>query len=124
MYFHQKNIQKTSLNCRTHEELGFKYDIHEDFIEFGETINSDAGLVNIDELIDTLNGMRSHGATHVACDFHCDHVELDLCGVEYRLATQSEIDAYENKIKTKEETKKQREIELLEEKLKSLKGEQ
>lgn len=123
LYIHQRNIQEISLDCRPHEELGFDYDTHEDYVELGEDLQTDAGLVKIETLIEKLTEMRSHGATHVACDFHCDHVELDLYGVEYRLATQDEIDAYHNKNKAKEEARKQREIELLEAKLKTLKGE-
>jgi hypothetical protein len=123
LYFHQKNIQKISLDCRIYEELGYNYDIHEDYIELGKRLESDAGLVNIETLINKLIEMNSNGATHVACDFHCDHEELDLYAVEYRLATPEEIEAHNNKNKVKEEAKKQREIELLEEKLKALKGE-
>lgn len=123
LFLHQKNIQEISLDSRPFEELGFDYDTHEDYTELGETLFSDAGLVNIENLINKLTEMRSHGATHVACDWHCDHQELDLYGVEYRLATQDEIDAYHNKNKKQVEDKKQREIQLLEDKLKTLKGE-
>jgi hypothetical protein len=123
LFLHQKNIQKISLDSRPSEELGFDYDTHEDYTELGETLFSDAGLVNIENLINKLTEMRSHGATHVACDWHCDHQELDLYGVEYRLATQDDIDAYHNKNKKQVEDKKQREIQLLEDKLKRLKGE-
>ena len=123
LYINQRNIQEISLDCRPYEELGYHYDTHEDFIVLGERLDTDAGLVNIEQLINNLTEMRSNGATHVACDFHCDHVELDLYSVEYRLATPEEIKAYTTKIEIKEEAKKQREIELLEAKLKTLKGE-
>lgn len=123
IYIHQKNIQEISIESRPHEELGYDYEIHDDYFELGEKLNSDAGLVKIEELINKLTEMRSHGATHVACDWHCDHQELDLYGVEYRLATQEEIDAFHNKNKKQAEDKKQREIQLLEDKLKTLKGE-
>lgn len=123
LYIHQRNIQEISLDCRPHEELGFDYDTYGNFIELGEGLLSDAGLVKIEDLIEKLTEMRSHGATHVACDWHCDHQELDLYGVEYRLATQEEIDAFHNKNKKQAEDKKQREIQLLEDKLKTLKGE-
>jgi hypothetical protein len=123
LYIHQKNIQENSLECRPYEELGFDYEIHGNFEELGEYPRTDAGLVNIDKLINKLIEMKSNGATHVACDFHCDHVELDLYGVEYRLATPQEIEAFHNANKAKEERKKQLEIEQLEAKLKRLKGE-
>jgi len=106
LFLHQKNIQEISLDSRPFEELGFDYDTHEDYTELGETLFSDAGLVNIENLINKLTEMRSHGATHVACDWHCDHQELDLYGVEYRLATQDEIDAYHNKNKKQVEGEK------------------
>ena len=124
LYLHQRNIQEISMNCRSYEELGFDYEIYDNFEELGEAPQTDAGLVNIDELINKLTGMKSNGATHVACDFHCDHVELDLYGVEYRLATPQEIESFHNENKSKEERKKQLEIEQLEAKLKRLKNEQ
>ena len=123
IYLHQKNIREISLESRPHEELGYNYDEHDDYRELGDGTLSDAGLVNIETLINSLTEMRSHGATHVACDWHGDHGELDLYGVEYRLATQEEIDAHHNKNKAKEEASKQREIDALEKRLKALKDE-
>ncbi len=123
LFLHQKNIKKTSLEARPHEELGYDWDKHENYEELGEQLYADAGLVNIEELINKLTEMRSHGATHVACDWHTDHQELDLYSVEYRLATPEEIQAFHDKNKAKEEEKKQREIKALEDKLKTLKGE-
>ena len=123
IYLHQKNIREISLESRPHEELGYNYDEHDDYRELGDGTLSDAGLINIETLINNLTEMRSHGATHVACDWHCDHGELDLYGVEYRLATQEEIDAHHNWNKAKEETSKQREIDALEKRLKALKDE-
>lgn len=123
LFLHQRHIESASLEARPHEELGCDYDKHEDYHELGEPLYADSGLVNIDDLINRLKEMRSHGATHVACDWDCDHQELDLYGVEYRLAMPEEIKAFHDKNKAKEEEKKQREIQLLEHKLKRLKGE-
>jgi hypothetical protein len=123
IFIHQNNIKQTSLDCRPHEELGYDYETHDDYIEIGDVLQTDGGLVNIETLINKLTEMRSHGATHVACDFHCDHVELDLYGVEYRLAKPEEIQAFHDRKNQSEEKRKQREIEALEIKLNTLKGE-
>ena len=123
IFLYQKNILEISMESRPHEDFGYDYDKHDDYIELGDGALTDVGLVDIETLINNLTQMRSHGATHVGCDWHCDHGELDLYGVEYRLAKQDEIEAYHNAKKLKEDAKKQREIETLEAKLKTLKNE-
>jgi hypothetical protein len=123
IYLHQKNIKQVSLECRPQEEFGFDYETYDDYTELGDQLKTDVGLVNIVELIDKLKEMQLLGSTHVACDFHCHHVELDLYGVEYRLADDVEIEAYHSLNKARSEEIKQYEIKMLEDKLKKLKGE-
>lgn len=122
IFFHKRNIQEISLESRPEEELGFDYDSHDEYVNLGDGFLTDVGLVNIDLLIENLTEMKSNGVTHVSCDWHSDHQELDLYGVQYRLANQEEIDAYKEALTVKENARKQREIEKLEAKLKQLKG--
>jgi hypothetical protein len=42
----------------------------------GDVNYSDAGLVNIDDLIESLIELREKGSNYVACDWHCDHQNL------------------------------------------------
>jgi hypothetical protein len=123
LYFNQKEIQKVSIESYPEVDLGFDYDKHEDYVLVGDDLRSDAGIVKIDKLIETLNEMKLNGANYVSCDWHCDHQDLDLYGVKFELATSEQVEAYENKLKAKDEVEKQRQIKALENRLKTLKGE-
>jgi hypothetical protein len=121
MFFMLKNIGQCDIRATSEEDLGLDWDIHSDSTTLGEVLYSDAGLVKIEELIATLIDLNSKGANYVACDWHCDHQELEVYGVEFRLATGDEVEPVLKKRRELAERKKEREIEMLEEKLKKLK---
>ena len=118
-----KNIGQVDIRANAEEDLGLDWDVHSDTTTLGEAVYADAGLVKIEELIATLIDLNSKGANYVACDWNCDHQELEVLGVEYRLATGDEVKPVLEKRRELAEKKKAREIELLEEKLKKLKDE-
>jgi hypothetical protein len=121
LFFMLKNIGHTDIRANAEEDLGLDWDIHSDSTTLGEAVYAVAGLVKIEELIATLIDLNSKGANYVACDWNCDHQELEVCGVEFRLATEDEVKPVLERRREQAEKKKAREIELLEEKLKKLK---
>jgi hypothetical protein len=123
IYFTQKLIDKQYLLDTANEDNGLDYEVHDNYEELGEPLHSDAGLVSIEKLINILVDMNSKGANYVSCDWHCDHQELEVHGVSYRASTKEEIQVELAKHGKKLEASKQREIEALEQRLKSLKGE-
>jgi hypothetical protein len=123
IYFTQKLIDKQYMLDTAHEDNGLDYEIHDNYENLGDTLHSDAGLVSIEKLISVLVDMNSKGANYVSCDWHCDHQELEVHGVLYRASTKEEIQVELDKHTQKLEASKQREIEALELKLKTLKGE-
>ena len=122
LYFTNKFIEKKYLASYPHEDNGFDWDVNEDYEEIGDNNQSDAGLVKIDELITILQGLKEKGANYVACDWHCDHQELDVYGFNYRKSTDEEVQAIEDAAKAKKELLKQRQIKEMEEKLAKLKA--
>jgi hypothetical protein len=122
-YFTNKFIGKNYLTSNPQEDNGFDYENHDDYKEIGDVNQSDAGLVKIDELITILQELKDKGANYVACDWHCDHQELDVYGFNYRKSTDEEVQAIENADKAKKELLKQRQIKEMEEKLAKLKAE-
>ena len=76
----------------------------------------------IDKLINILQDFKSKGANYVACDWHCDHQELDLYGFEFRKATEEEIAEKELEFAKREANRKADEIRQLEAKLEKLKS--
>ena len=122
LYFTNKFIEKKYLASYPHEDNGFDWDVNEDYEEIGDVNQSDAGLVKIDELITILQELKDKGANYVACDWHCDHQELDVYGFNYRKSTDEEVQAIEDAAKAKKELLKQRQIKEMEEKLAKLKA--
>lgn len=127
LYFTNKFIDKKYLESNPEEDNGFDYENHDDYEEIKIGISdsnySDAGLVKIDELITILQELKDKGANYVACDWHCDHQELEVYGFNYRKSTDEEVQEVENAEKVKKELLKQRQIKEMEEKLAKLKAE-
>ena len=122
-YFTNKFIGKKYLTSNPQEDNGFDYEIDDDYRETGDVNQSDAGLVKIDELITILQELKEKGANYVACDWHCDHQELEVHGFNYEKSTDEEIQSIEDAAKLKKELLKQRQIKEMEEKLAKLKSE-
>ena len=112
-------IEKVSLSEVDEESFGFDWENQK--LEIIDDKYYEAGLVNISKLIDVLTNLKENGANYVACDWHCDHRELDVYGVKYRPATEEEIEQFKEKQNAKKETDRQAEINRLEQKLKRLK---
>lgn len=122
-YFTSKFIGEESLMSCPQEDNGFDYEIDDQYKETGDLNQCDAGLVKIDELITILQGLKNKGANYVACDWHCDHGELEVYGFNYRKSTDEEVQAVEEAEKAKKELLKQKLIKEMEEKIAKLKAE-
>jgi hypothetical protein len=123
IFFNLKKIGRNDIVARSEEDLGLDWDIHSDAKTFGDALYLEAGLVKIEELISTLVELNSKGANYVACDWHCDHQELEVYGVEFRLATPEEVAKYIAKRDQDKKESDEAKIKRLEEQLKTLKGE-
>jgi len=82
----------------------------------------EAYAMDIDKMIEVLNGLKKGGANYVEVMYHCDHIGYVFNGVEIRKATKEEIAADNELIAAKNAANKQREIDALEKKLNQLKG--
>lgn len=123
IFFNLKKIGRKDIVSRSEEDLGLDWDIHSDTKTLGDALYLEAGLVKIEELISTLVELNSKGANYVACDWHCDHQELEVYGVEFRLATLEEVAEYIDKRDQHKKESDEAKIKRLEEQLKTLKGE-
>lgn len=73
---------------------------------------TDAHIINIDRMIAELYKLKHEGSTHVAIDYHCDHIGYDIAGFFVRKSTDSEIDDFEENKRLRNE-KEQKRLELL-----------
>lgn len=121
--FTNKFIEKKYLTSNPQEDNGFDYESDDDYREIGDVNQSDSGLVKIDDLITILQELKDKGSNYVACDWHCDHQELDVYGFNYRKSTYEEVKVVEDEAKAKKELLKQRQIKEMEDNLAKLKAE-
>jgi hypothetical protein len=123
LYFTQRLIEKKSIESEPESDLGFNYEDHEDFFVIEEPDRlSDAGLVPIDTLIETLNALMLKGANYVSCDWHCDHGDLDVYGYEFKAASQDEVNEHLVKLAELKLKEKEEKIRRLEQRISQLKS--
>lgn len=122
VYFTNKFINKTYLTSTPEEDNRFDFEKDDDYQTIGDTNYSDSGLVKIDELIKTLQDLKEKGSNYVACDWHCDHQELEIHGFNFRKSNDEEVKIEEDKIQAKKDLLKKRQIEDLEKQLAKLKS--
>jgi hypothetical protein len=90
-------------------EFGFDHDDNEQFIITNEDKTyHESSIVNIDTLINSLKTLKIDGSTHVAVDWHCDHLSYELYGYHVNFAEDNEIEDYQNRQKINEEKTKLR----------------
>ena len=65
----------------------------------------DGHPINIDRLINTLQGLKENGATHVQMEYHCDHISYPIQGYKLSVSTEEEVS---NHMKKEEEVKLKR----------------
>lgn len=117
IYYNEIEISKINLVCWE------EFNEIEDKIVYTSNVHYEGGLVKIDSLINILNEFKEKGANYVACDYHCDHQELDLVAIELRPSTDEEIDEKKLRIKNMRQDNKLLEIEYHKNKLKELENE-
>jgi len=118
-----KFIGNESLDARPEEDLGSDYDNYGNFDFIGNEPydKSDAGVVDIVQLMAILMEMKAKGANYVACDWHCDHQELDLYGFNITASTSEEIKIKLDGLRHIKQKTKELEIAKLEKTLENLK---
>lgn len=121
IFFTQKSIEEIRLESQPEYENGFDWEKHENFEVLGENTYYDAGIIKIDTIIESLQELKSKGANYAAIDWHCDHQEMEIYGVEFRPSTKEEINKYEADIRKEKKQRKEEEIKRLEKQLEQLK---
>lgn len=90
-----------------HDEFGFNYDEHEEFVELQSGQGGADGYpIKIDRMIKALETLKEKGATHVELDYHCDHIGYEISGYKIELASQDQIAEWYTKRNKKNENSK------------------
>jgi hypothetical protein len=121
-YFKMTKISKKEILSHPDQDiLGHREDVDTSILP--NSLWFDSEPVAIKDVIETLIEMNSKGANYVCIDWHCDHRELEIVGLEFRLATPEEAEEYRKIMDEKEKNRKESEILRLEERLQKLKEE-
>lgn len=88
----------SELDFENRDQFGFDDDAHEEFVEITNGVSTDIEPILIDSLIEILAKAKAAGSTHIAIDYHCDHIGYDIEGYEIRLSTQDEISFHEDRL--------------------------
>lgn len=116
-YTTSKSIGNETLESKPEFDLGFDY--NGQHIEIGDDpfYKSEAGPVSISDLMQALQLLQNNGANYVCCDWHYDHVELDIYAFKMSVSTPEEIESYLDILKVKNQISKENEIIDLEKRL-------
>ena len=122
-FFKITKISTKEILSQPEEDLGKNWDNEDKSIILPHPLWFDSEPVSIKDVIESLVEMNSKGANYVCIDWHCDHRELEIVGLEFRHATPEEIGEYEKSKLEKENRDKEFEISRLEDRLRKLKEE-
>jgi hypothetical protein len=115
----------SELDFELYEEIfgEINFDKHWPFsIDVKKYHSVDGHPIQIDRLIDLLTSFKERGANYVALHHHSDHIGYDLEAYDIHKSSEEEINSFLKNEKEEEVKKKQKEIDLLQKKLDSLKG--
>lgn len=121
-FFKITKISKKEIHSQPEEDLGKDWE-HDESLILPNNLYFDSEPVAIKDVIEALVEMNSKGANYVCIDWHCDHRELEIIGLEFRHATPEEIGEYKKSKSEKEKKDREFEISRLEERLRKLKEE-
>ena len=121
-FFKITKISEKEIISQPEEDLGKDWE-HDESLILPNNLYFDSEPVAIKDVIETLIEMNSKGANYVCIDWHCDHRELEIVGLEFRHATPEEIEEYKKSKSEKEKKDREFEISILEDRLRKLKEE-
>lgn len=65
--------------------------------------------VKIEVLKEMLSKLEEKGCNYVSIDYHCDHIEYDICGIDVHVSTEDEIEEQNDK-ETNEELERTKQL--------------
>ena len=98
------DVEHSEIDFLIQEEFGYDYENYQELVEI-EVGNGDVRNepISIDLMVKTLQELKEKGSTHVALNYHTDHIGYEMTGYEIYLSTEEQINTYEEKLKIKRE---------------------
>lgn len=97
----------SELDFENREAFGWEdHDTH----DFNELTNSimmtDVEPISIEKLIGILHQAQAAGSTHIAIEYHSDHIGYDITGIEMRPSTDEEVLDHVEKKRSEQEKRR------------------
>ena len=98
------DVEHSEIDFLIRDDFGFDYENDQELVEI-EVGNGDVRNepISIDTLIESLQELKQKGSTHVALNYHTDHIGYEMTGYKIYLSTEEQISSYEEKLKIKRE---------------------
>jgi predicted butyrate kinase (DUF1464 family) len=98
------DVEHSEIDFLIRDDFGFDYENDQVLVEI-EVGNGDVRNepISIDTLIESLQELKQKGSTHVALNYHTDHIGYEMTGYKIYLSTEEQINSYEEKLKIKRE---------------------
>jgi hypothetical protein len=98
------DVEHSEIDFLIRDDFGFDYENDQELVEI-EVGNGDVRNepISIDTLIESLQELKQKGSTHVALNYHTDHIGYEMTGYKIYLSTEEQINSYEEKLKIKRE---------------------
>jgi ribonuclease HI len=99
-----EDVEHSEIDFLIRDEFGYDYENDQELVEI-EVGNGDVTNepISIDTLIESLQELKQKGSTHVALNYHTDHIGYEMTGYKIYLSTEEQISSYEEKLKIKRE---------------------
>ena len=99
-----EDVEHSEIDFLIRDDFGFDYENDQELVEI-EVGNGDVRNepISIDTLIESLQELKQKGSTHVALNYHTDHIGYEMTGYKIYLSTEEQINSYEEKLKIKRE---------------------
>ena len=98
------DVEHSEIDFLIRDDFGFDYENDQELVEI-EVGNGDVRNepISIDTLIESLQELKQKGSTHVALNYHTDHIGYEMTGYKIYLSTEEQINSSEEKLKFKRE---------------------
>lgn len=90
------DFDHSDLDFELNSQFGFNDEINSDLVVLTRGSGSADGFsISIDRMIETLNELKTRGATHVEMNYHEDHIGYQISGYKIDHAEPALVEAYE-----------------------------
>ena len=94
-------VETEELDFVLDQELQIDREAEEELFWLGDGLDVDGELIDVDKMIKILQEMKEQGSTHVALEYHTDHISYRVCGFKVEPSDAATVEEVEKEIARK-----------------------